>query len=118
MKGSHKEGAFLWHYDNHPRTINNIIIYLNDVEENCGGFEYITLNNEIVKQKFTQPTGGRYMNNFIKNNIVKINQVTGKTGTIFFFDNNIVHRAGASKIKDRLAILIQVYPSLKNNYEN
>ena len=118
LKGSHKKGAFLWHYDNHPRTINNIIIYLNDVKENCGGFEYITINNEIVKQKFTKPAGCRHMDNFIKNNVVKINQVTGNKGTIFLFDNNIVHRAGSTTIKDRLAILIQVFPSLKNNYEN
>ena len=58
------------------------------------------------------------MDTFIKNNVVKINQVTGNKGTIFFFDNNIVHRAGSSVIEDRLAILMQFYPSLQNNYEN
>ena len=47
FKGNHKEGAFIWHYDNHPKTITNVIIYLNNVKENGGGFEYITINNEI-----------------------------------------------------------------------
>lgn len=116
FKGNHKEGAFIWHYDNHPKTITNVIIYLNDVKENGGGFEYITINNKIVKQKFIKPAGGRYMETFIKNNVVKINQVTGNKGTIFFFDNNIIHRAGTSLINNREAILLQVYPSLNKIY--
>ncbi len=44
------------------------------------------------------------------------NQVTGNKGTIFFFDNNIIHRAGTSLINNREAILLQVYPSLNKIY--
>ena len=47
--GTHpKTGAFKWHYDNHPKIVINIIIYLNDVNNDEGGFEFITINNNIV----------------------------------------------------------------------
>jgi hypothetical protein len=114
--GIFNEGAFLWHYDNHPKTIINIIIYLNEVEKNSGGFEYITMNNKIIKQKYIKPQGNKNMESFVKNNNININQVIGKKGTIFFFDNNIIHRAGSSLKKQRLALLIQVYPSLNKIY--
>ena len=117
FKGGHKKGAFLWHFDNHPRSIINIIIYLNDVTENSGGFEYIKMNNKIVKKMFCPPAGNKNMEGFVNNNnLIEIKQMLGKKGTIFYFDNNIVHRAGASLTHNREAILIQVYPSLNKIY--
>lgn len=94
----------MWHYDNHPKLVINVIIYLNDVNNNEGGFEYITINNTVVKFNLSQPAGNRNMENFISTNYKKINfhQVLGKIGTLFYFDNNIVHRAGPNINKELL----------------
>jgi len=116
FKGNHKEGAFVWHYDNHRRTIINVIIYLNDVEKNYGGMEYLTIDNIVVKKEFTRPAGNRNMENFVRNNPCRINQVLGEKSTIFYFDNNIIHRAGTSLTNEREAIILQLYPSLNKIY--
>tara|TARA_A100001015_G_C14907107_1_gene678810 strand:- start:517 stop:1212 length:696 start_codon:yes stop_codon:yes gene_type:complete len=119
LSGIHsKKGAFMWHYDNHPKLVINVIIYLNDVNNNEGGFEYITINNTVVKFNFSQPAGNRNMEHFISTNYKKINfhQVLGKIGTLFYFDNNIVHRAGPNINKERTALILQLYPSLHKTY--
>jgi hypothetical protein len=115
---SHKEGAFKWHYDNHPKLIINIMIYLNDVNNDNGEFEYITLDDNIIKFDFSKPAGNRELESFVKLNYdkIKIHKVLGKTGTLFFFDNNIAHRAGPKLNKERTAILLQVFPSLHKIY--
>ena len=114
----HKEGVFKWHYDNHPKLIINIIIYLNDVNKDEGGFEYITINDDIVKFDFSKPAGGKDLESFVNINYnkIKIHQVLGKRGTLFYFDNNIVHRAGPKVNKERTALILQLYPSLNSIY--
>ena len=89
MSGIHsKIGAFIWHYDNHPKLVINVIIYLNDVNNDEGGFEFITIDNNIIKYNFSQPCGNRNMESFVSKNCdkIKIHQVLGKTGKLFFFD--------------------------------
>jgi len=117
--GKHpKLGAFKWHYDNHPNLIINIMIYLNDVNKDDGGFEFITIKNKIIKFNFSQPSGNKDMESFINKNYdkIKINQVTGNKGTLFYFDNNIIHRASPNVNKERTVLLIQLYPSLHKIY--
>jgi len=119
LSGIHsKKGAFIWHYDNHPNLVINVIIYLNDVNNDEGGFEFITIDNNIIKYNFSQPSGNRNMESFVSKNYdrIKIHQVLGKIGKLFFFDNNIVHRAGPIVNKERTALILQLYPSLHKIY--
>ena len=119
LVGNHdKVGAFKWHYDNHPKLVINVIIYLNDVNNDEGAFEYIKIDNNIVKCDFSKPAGNRNMETFVnlKYDKIKIIQVLGKCGTLFYFDNNIVHRAGPTVNKLRTALLLQLYPSLHKIY--
>lgn len=111
-----KDGAFLWHCDNHPPNILNIIIYLSDVDEQGGALQYTTINGEIVKFPFRAPPGGAVYEEFFKENKDKIivEQATGKKGAFFIFDNCILHRASHPKNKDRDALLLQVVLGGKN----
>ena len=113
--GNHPSvGAFKWHYDNHPKLVINIMIYLNDVNKDEGAFEFITINNNIIKFDFSQPAGNRNLESFVSANYdkIKINQALGNCGTLFYFDNNICHRAGPKINKERNVLLLQLYPSL------
>lgn len=114
LKGPYKnhEGAFKWHVDNHPHNILNLIVYLSDVEDNSGGFQFVTENNSIVKIPYRAPSGGKVLENYvpekIKKRIFKVETVTGKKGTIFIFDNCIIHRASVPLDKDRDALILQI----------
>tara|TARA_Y100000389_G_scaffold162207_1_gene164915 strand:+ start:3827 stop:4543 length:717 start_codon:yes stop_codon:yes gene_type:complete len=120
FKGNHSnEGAFNWHIDNHPDYIINIIIYLNDVDnENSGGFQYITNknNNKCVKYEYNNRPGGIIMNNLLNDDKYLKNTVLGNKGKIFYFNNNIVHRASNVLNKDRFAIILQVAPNMFKIY--
>lgn len=107
-----KEGAFIWHHDNHPHNILNIIIYLTDVDDKSGGFQYVSENNQAVKIPFKPPMGGKYhesyVNKMTKNNKFEIKTIEGIKGTAFIFDNCIIHRASIPSNKDRLALILQI----------
>ena len=97
----------LWHLDKEDRKMLKIIIYLNDVKEDGGTFEYIPkfLTSHISKSL-------KYDDTYIKDEIME--QVvsssywqpcTGKSGTVIFADTaNIFHRGKLPLASDRLSI--------------
>lgn len=104
-----KEGSFLWHIDNHPEDILNIIIYLSDVGKNDGAFQYASLEKNIIKFPYLPPSGGIIKEDFVRQNKnIIIEQVEGKKGTIFIFDNCILHRASHPTENYRDALLLQI----------
>lgn len=122
--------SWLWHWDNHPEEIIKIIIYLTDVAEENGAFEY--LRNKQTKVPMKMPTnrfgpnkwgnknhpiymGCRISNSQIeefKNNGYETVKVTGKKGTIIIFDNNIVHKANRCQTAYRDILTLQVRPRM------
>jgi hypothetical protein len=115
LKGNHDNiSVFNWHIDNHPDLILNIIIYLNEVNENGGQFQYLVNenNNECIKYNYSSPPGNKSMNNLLSKNIYKINNITGNKGKIFYFNNNIVHRACNIVNIERNSIIFQIAPCI------
>tara|TARA_R110002020_G_scaffold39934_4_gene118128 strand:- start:12832 stop:13458 length:627 start_codon:yes stop_codon:yes gene_type:complete len=110
-----KDGAFLWHADNHPPEVLNIIIYLTDVTEDGGGMEYCELNGDVLVRPYTNPPGNHDLELNVRdlqeNPNFKIKKMTGSKGTVFLFDNCIFHRATDPIDKDRDALLLQVKPN-------
>ena len=110
-----KDGAFLWHADNHPPEVLNIIIYLTDVTEDGGGMEYCELDGQVVIRPYTNPPGNHDLESNVRelqeNPNFKIKKMTGPKGTVFLFDNCIFHRATDPIDKDRDALLLQVKPN-------
>jgi len=116
--------SWLWHYDNYPTEIHKIIIYLTDVDENSGPFEYlINKDNEpvIIEPSRTGPNcwnkpklkGSRIPAKMMRKYLEKghsVKKLTGKAGTGVIFDNNCIHRATVAKKQHRDVIAFQIKP--------
>tara|TARA_B110000211_G_scaffold9965_1_gene10573 strand:+ start:891 stop:1496 length:606 start_codon:yes stop_codon:yes gene_type:complete len=103
-------GAFVWHWDNGPPDILDILVYLNNVDQpNCGEFEYLTklVDNVYVPDinTYFKDRGG--MRNINLNN-KKINKFLGKEGDYVIFQNNVSHRASTPIIQNRYRLSIQI----------
>ena len=110
--------SWIWHYDNHPSEILKIMIYLSDVDEQHGPFEYLG-SSYTCDAKLIEPTPlcgyGRIPAKVLQRYLAdghKSYKVIGPRGTVILFDNNIVHRANIAKKGIRDAIVLQVRPSL------
>ena len=99
-----RSASWLWHWDNNPDEIFKIIIYLTDVDNNQGPFEYMVDENgaPIIKKSTRTghdnwkkpPNGSRVLDNEIaamKKRGGKAVRVPGKKGTVIVFNNNICH---------------------------
>jgi len=74
-----------------------VMIYLTDVDEESGPFT--VWDSEIKNRK----------------------EITGKTGTVIFFNqNSLLHSAAANKSKDRIVLTFSLYPTLRKKiyYKN
>lgn len=101
-------GAKQWHLDIDDDRMVKIIIYLNDVGINDGGFEYIPRKWTKYLTQTLNYKSGFLPDNTIKNT-VPVSQwqnCTGASGTVIITDPcNIFHRAKpATGNKDRLSI--------------
>lgn len=97
----------LWHLDKEDRKMFKIIIYLNDVNEDGGPFQYIPkfFTSSIAKSL-------KYDDDYIKDEIMEQvvssslwRSCTGVSGTVIFVDTaNIFHRGKIPLASDRLSI--------------
>ena len=97
----------LWHIDQEDRKIFKIIVYLNDVSENGGPFQYIPkpLTSKIADSlKYTSGyIPDKIMQGVISSEIYK--SCTGIAGTVIIADtSSIFHRGKPPLTSDRFAI--------------
>lgn len=115
------KSSWLWHYDNHPKEILKLIIYLTDTGEDTGCFEILTdKSGEAIKKDTSRVDHKKWKSNHSR--IVgqeledymkagsKVKKITGNKGTVCLFDNNIVHRASTAKKGYRDAIVLMFRP--------
>lgn len=116
---THQEAqvSWLWHYDNHPNEILKIMIYLSDVDEKSGPFEYLR-STKSHEAAFIHPRplfdNSRISPKAIKRYLLDgydCRRVTGPRGTMILFDNNVVHRASLAKSVYRDVIVLQIRPA-------
>ena len=136
--------SWLWHFDNNPQEQVKILIYLTDVERDCGEFTFLRKNGKGLKiptsrvsypKKWKEPweqpppvySLEKYNISWIGSDRVHPNDVNslvtdhgyeiykpqGKRGTLFLFDNNIVHKATVPKNRHRDVIVLQMKPSIE-----
>lgn len=112
------------HLDNHPAAIKKFMIYLTDVEEGCGEFEYLENKNgspvmgkssrEGIDQWKPHPwPGSRVPQDVLDNYLLKgcrFKKILGNKGTMLLFSDNCLHRATIAKIKIRDVLVVQVRP--------
>jgi len=123
--------SWLWHYDDAPKEFLKFALYLNDVTEDNGCFQYIggeqgapvlpsarpSPHQGIGKQFFP---GSRVPQEAIaalnaEGYVTK--SLTGKQGTYALFTPNIIHRATTPNpgVTPREAIFFFIRPTLQNN---
>jgi hypothetical protein len=102
-----EQGSRLWHIDKEDCKVIKIIVYLNDVDEYTGPFQYIPnyLTSEVVKN-LNYKSG--YICDQRMQEIIspeKYQSCTGTTGTVIFAATGSIFHRGKPPIKsDRFAI--------------
>lgn len=119
--------SFLWHFDNHPREVYKIMIYLNDVDEKTAPFE-------LLLDKFRQPKLMKSFRDGKQNTWKSVSgrfsqkeidvfypeyaptKILGRAGTTIIFDNNCIHKANLAE-KERVVCVLQVRPSFSSKWD-
>jgi hypothetical protein len=112
--------TLLWHKDAEDRRIIKVIIYLNDVTEKHGPFEYLSLPANFVERlNYYRVNYKLWKSNFLginDDNLMKIipksawKYCPGKAGTVIFVDpRNVLHH-GTVRTEER-STLFFVYTS-------
>jgi hypothetical protein len=111
------EASWLWHYDEHPREMLKIMIYLTDVDEGTAPFEYLSepASSQAVIGART-PIGtqsripDRTMAMYLAAGYV-VRQVRGPRGTLILFHDNVIHRGTLAVRSQRDVVVLQIRPS-------
>ncbi len=109
--------SWTWHYDNHPPGITKLMVYLTDVTEQTGPFEYLrsARTKEALYRTPTPLSGyGRISPSRLQRYLAEGYEscrVTGPCGTLLFFDENVVHKANVAKSGVRDAVVLQIRPA-------
>jgi len=137
-KNVHREApersSWIWHYDNNPKEIIKVMVYLSDVDEDCGAFEIVcNEEGEAVKMptyKIDHKTWSGAPNNSriteaqmdaMASEGYYPSKILGKKGTIAIFDNNIAHRASIpmpSNTRDAIVFMIRPWYTKEQKYIN
>ena len=121
------EASWIWHYDDNPEPSIKLFIYLTDVDSDHAPFTYIsnpkTKECAKIESSRISPTKRvqqQFEGSRIKDSHVDIlagmgmtpQELTGKAGTAFIFDPNIIHRATVPKPNNfRDALIFHLYPT-------
>lgn len=111
------KASWLWHFDNHPREMLKVMVYLTDVGEETAPFEY--LRDAHGRPKLGAPLAplhgdSRVPAAEIERHLASGWQrevVTGPAGTVLVFDDNVVHRGTLARTAHRDVVVFQVRPA-------
>jgi len=124
------QASWLWHYDDCPNEFLKFVVYLNNVDEHNGCFQYIEGSDGvplILSSRRTSPIGGipqqLYKGSRIPPAVIqkmlqegaKIKSLTGAPGTYAMLTPNMIHRATVPRAETmpRDCIFFFIRPSLK-----
>jgi glycosyltransferase involved in cell wall biosynthesis len=117
VSGARPQKSWLWHFDNHPRELLKLMIYLTDVDDGTAPFEYVRhkRSGAPLYGSPLAPTFGtsRFGHDAIDRHLRdgwERHRVTGPRGTVILFDDNVVHRATIATSGHRDVIVFQVRP--------
>ncbi|UKO99014.1 2OG-Fe(II) oxygenase [Nostoc sp. UHCC 0870] len=111
-------GSRLWHIDTEDRQVIKIIVYINDVDEETGPFQYLpqSLTTEVAKS--LNYTSG-YLTDKTMQKVISPKQYqscVGSAGTVIFAaTGSIFHRGKPPSNSDRFAIFFD-YTSHRKKY--
>lgn len=123
LRSRHTEQiSWLWHYDNHPAQILKIMVYLTDVDDSDGPFEYLVSNATGIPLKLQPlPNLGRpfietrvsppRLQRYVRRGYRPF-KLTGAAGTTVLFSDNIIHKANIPTRNHRDVVVFQLRPAL------
>jgi hypothetical protein len=112
--------SWLWHFDNHPREMLKVMVYLTDVDDGTAPFEYLRarasgaavaggpLTPKFGNSRVPQPLIDAHLANGSERC-----RVTGRRGTVIVFDDNVIHRGTLAQTGARDVLVIQVRPGAR-----
>lgn len=121
-----REASWLWHYDNNPKEVMKLLIYLNDIGPDNAPLEFCTHKDGTVpviaatrfgpacwhKAKRNTRLTPQEVDKWVEMGCQKV-LVTGKKGTLTAFIPNVIHRANPAKEGYRDALFIRVRPTIE-----
>jgi hypothetical protein len=112
------QASWRWHFDNHPREMLKVMVYLTDVSEGSAPFVYLrerSTGRFMMGSPLTPLFGNsRVPNEQIAHHLANgwdDHPVTGPRGTILIFDDNVVHRGTLAQSSHRDVLVFQIRPS-------
>jgi hypothetical protein len=110
--------SWIWHYDNHPREVVKVMVYLTDVDEASAPFEYIR-GRDTARPLYGAPLAPTHGSSRIPSDQIERHladgfekhAVVGPRGTVIAFDDNIVHRGTLAQAAHRDVVVFQVRPA-------
>jgi hypothetical protein len=110
--------SWIWHYDNHPREVLKVMIYLSDVTAATAPFEYLR-SSASGAPVLGRPLAPLYGNSRIPDSTIddylrnggESRVVTGPAGTMVVFDSNVIHRANLARDGHRDVLVLQLRPA-------
>ncbi len=111
------QASWLWHFDNHPREILKLMIYLTDVEAGTAPFEFLRgADGRPVRGEPIGPLArdGRVPLAEIQDRLAagaRCETVIGPRGTVLLFDDNVIHRATLATRRHRDVLVLQLRPA-------
>ncbi|TAE58491.1 MAG: 2OG-Fe(II) oxygenase [Nostocales cyanobacterium] len=111
-------GSRLWHIDKEAHKILKVIVYLHDVDENNGAFEYLTPDVTLEVAKSLKYRTG-YICDQIMQSVIPdsyYQPCVGKAGTVIFAaTHSIFHRGKIPVHADRYSVFFDYTPRLKEH---
>ena len=130
-----EESSWLWHYDDCPDEFLKLVIYLNDVNETSGAFQYLSTDDGFypkAKTNCVSPNHTGYPQVFPKSRIpdseiqnqidkgCRLRNLTGPRGTYALMTPNIYHRATVPEnplnVRDCIFFFIRPTLTKRNSY--
>lgn len=113
--------SWLWHYDNHPDEVLKVMVYLTDVDEDSGPFEYLAdpVTGKPMKMKPIPNLVRPFIETRVSPQQVKKYmyegyapfKLLGQKGTTCLFSENIIHKANIANKRHRDVVVIQLRPA-------
>lgn len=111
--------SWRWHFDNHPREMLKVMVYLTDVTGDTAPFEFLR-DSRTGQPWLGSPLTPLFGDSRVPQEAIDsrlrdhwtADRICGPAGTVIVFDDNIVHRATLARLAHRDVVVFQVRPAL------
>ena len=113
-------GSFDYHTDDVPDDVVKLFIYLTDCTESTGAFrtfDYQVTDDLIRQGMLTSASPGQARANaqqLISKDLEKnLMVIEGRKGTVFIFDNNLIHKGTLPRYGQRISVSMELMPAVE-----